>query len=195
MDGASVLMKMIFVDVENIGVKELEKIEVSVIDKVFVFSKSDAVKRVCEKSLFLYISDYPSGSNQADFCIIAYLSRALLAVDKELLNSVKFELYSNDENLISAFIFQCHQLGAASECIRTRQNTVVPMTKPTSNKITSSPVNKLLKVLSSPHTLDPNLQKKIGLSQSDFTKLINELVKENLIKRAPNSKKKWVKCE
>ncbi len=30
-------MKMIFVDAENVGLKELEKINASVVDKVFVF--------------------------------------------------------------------------------------------------------------------------------------------------------------
>ncbi|MBF4269331.1 hypothetical protein EAY71_20920, partial [Vibrio anguillarum] len=67
-------MKVIFVDAENVGLKELEKINASIVDKVFVFSKSDAVKLVCEKSLYLCLNDYPTGQNQADFYIIAYLS-------------------------------------------------------------------------------------------------------------------------
>lgn len=54
-------MKMIFVDAENVGLRELEKINASVVDKVFVFSKSDSVKLVCEKSLYLFLSDYPTG--------------------------------------------------------------------------------------------------------------------------------------
>lgn len=96
---------MIFVDAENVGLKELEKIGASIIDKVFVFSKSEAVKLVCDKSLYLFLSDYPTGQNQADFYIVAYLSRVLLALDKKQLDSVNFELYSNDESLISAFEF------------------------------------------------------------------------------------------
>ena len=39
-------IKAIFVDVENIGLKELKKINAEIVDKVFVFSKSDAVKLV-----------------------------------------------------------------------------------------------------------------------------------------------------
>ncbi|AKB05854.1 hypothetical protein HPY15_15580 [Vibrio cholerae] len=50
-------MKMIFVDAENIGLKELEKVKATVIDKVFVFSKVESVQRICEKSLFLYLSE------------------------------------------------------------------------------------------------------------------------------------------
>ncbi|MBF4242492.1 hypothetical protein EA003_22225, partial [Vibrio anguillarum] len=111
-------MKVIFVDAENVGLKELEKINASIVDKVFVFSKSDAVKLVCEKSLYLCLNDYPTGQNQADFYIIAYLSRVLLALDKKQLGSIHFELYSNDENLITAFEFQCDQLGATCQSIR-----------------------------------------------------------------------------
>ncbi|MCG9230945.1 MULTISPECIES: hypothetical protein [Vibrio harveyi group] len=45
-------MKMVFVDAENVGLKELEKLRASAIDKVFVFSKSEAIKQCCEKNLF-----------------------------------------------------------------------------------------------------------------------------------------------
>ncbi|HBC3962694.1 TPA: hypothetical protein KD885_002305 [Vibrio parahaemolyticus] len=186
-------MKMIFVDAENVGLKELEKINASVVDKVFVFSKSDSVKLVCEKSLYLFLSDYPTGQNQADFYIIAYLSRVLLALDKKQLGSVHFELYSNDESLISAFEFQCKQLGAPCQSIRTRDNTVVPIVKPQQTP-QKSPEDKLLHALKSPRALDPSFQKQLGLSKSDFTKAINELSKNNQIKRSPQSKKKWVRC-
>ncbi|GAA5788729.1 hypothetical protein NGY2020031_11740 [Vibrio cholerae] len=45
-------MKMIFVDAENIGLKELEKVKATVIDKVFVFSKVESVQRICENHYF-----------------------------------------------------------------------------------------------------------------------------------------------
>ncbi|MGS0675729.1 hypothetical protein [Shewanella sp. 125m-1] len=186
-------MKMIFVDAENVGVKELEKIDASVVDKVFVFSKSETVKLICEKSLYLYLSDYPSAPNQADFYIIAYLSRVLLALDKKQLNSVHLELYSNDESLILAFEFQCNQLGAAAICIRTRENTVVPIVNTSTPKL-KSPQDKVFSALKSPRALDPSLQKQLGLSKSAFTKAINELSNSNKIQRSQQSKKKWVRC-
>ncbi|MCR9500927.1 hypothetical protein [Vibrio vulnificus] len=186
-------MKVIFVDAENVGLKELEKINASIVDKVFVFSKSDAVKLVCEKSLYLCLNDYPTGPNQADFYIIAYLSRVLLALDKKQLGSTHFELYSNDENLITAFEFQCGQLGAVCQSIRTREQTVVPIIESTYPKPNSAEA-KLLKALKSPHSLDPEFQQRLGLSKSDFTKAINELSKSNQIKRSPQSKKKWMRC-
>ncbi|APC87642.1 TPA: hypothetical protein NKP78_004625 [Vibrio parahaemolyticus] len=184
-------MKMIFVDAENIGLKELEKVKATVLDKVFVFSKLESVQRVCEKSLFLYLSDYPSGANQADFYIIAYLSRVLLALDKNQFGTVNFELYSNDENLISAFEFQCGQLGANVKSIRTKDDTVVQL--PNVQK-KSTPQDKVFSALKLPRPLDPSLQKQLGLSKSDFSKAINELTKSKKIKRSPESKRKWVCC-
>ncbi|EJE4150087.1 TPA: hypothetical protein ACVU30_003882 [Vibrio parahaemolyticus] len=186
-------MKVIFVDAENVGLKELEKLNTSIVDKVFVFSKSDAVKLVCEKSLYLCLNDYPTGQNQADFYIIAYLSRVLVALDKKQLGSIHFELYSNDENLITAFEFQCGQLGATCQSIRTREQTVVPITESTGIE-PDSPEAILLAALKYPHSLDPKFQERIGLSRAEFTKAVNELSRNNQIKRSPESKKKWVKC-
>lgn len=161
-------MKMIFVDAENVGLKELEKIGASIIDKVFVFSKSEAVKLVCDKSLYLFLSDYPTGQNQADFYIVAYLSRVLLALDKK-------------------------QLGAAYRSVRTRDNTVVPIVEPSPAKH-KSPEEKLLHALNTPRALDPSFQKQLGLSKSDFSRAIQGLSQSNQIKRSPQSKKKWVRC-
>ncbi|MDP5255547.1 MULTISPECIES: hypothetical protein [unclassified Vibrio] len=144
--------------------------------------------------MYLFLSDYPTGHNQADFYIIAYLSRVLLALDKKQLGSVHFELYSNDESLISAFEFQCKQLGGLCQSIRTRENTEVPMVKP-QQPPKKSPEGKLLHALNSPRALDPSFQNQLGLSKSDFTKAINSLAKNNQIKRSPESKKKWVRCK
>lgn len=186
-------MRMIFIDAENIGLKYIEQLDATILDKVFVFSKSDAIKLACEKYLYLYLSDYPNGQNQADFYIIAYLSRILTAIDKKQLSTVQFGLYSNDENLIAAFNFQCAQLGAQCQVIRTKQDTVVPM-QPQSKTLTPSAEEKLYKALSQPKALDPSLQSQLGLSKSDFTKAINELTKKKRIQRTPESKKMWVQC-
>lgn len=185
-------MKMIFVDAENIGLKELEKVKATVVDKVFVFSKSEAVKLVCEKSLFLFLSDYPSASNQADFYIIAYLSRVLSSLEKKQFGSVNFELYTNDESLIAAFEFQCEQFGVTCRVVRTKDDTVVNLPKPISTSKT--PEDKVYSALKSPRPLDPDLQKQLGLSKSDFSKAINGLSKANKIQRSKESKRKWIQC-
>ncbi len=183
-------MKMIFVDAENIGLKALEKVKATPLDKVFVFSKVDAIKLACEKSLYLCLSDYPTATNQADFYIIAYLARILSTLDKQQLGSVQFELHSNDESLLTAFEFQCKQLGAGFNCLRTKKSNVVNLPKPEAK----SPVDKVLAALKSPKTLGPELQNQLGLSKSDFTRAINELTKSNQIQRSPESKRKWIQC-
>ncbi len=203
-------MKMLFIDAENVGLKTLEKITASIIDKVFVFSKSEADKLLCEKSLYLHLSDYPSGSNQADFYIIGYLSRVLTVLDKKQLKMISFELYSNDESLISAFEFQCKHLGANCVCVRTKEANVISITSAkvepnnkrcqTNKKPTKATEQnqqshlKLLKILTLPHALNPELQKKLGLSKSDFTKAVNILSKNKQIARTKESKRMWVRC-
>ena len=177
-------MKIIFVDAENVGLKELEKIKASIVDKVLVFSRVESIKQTCEKLLYLCLSDYPEGANQADFHIIAYLSRTLVSLSRNELNLITFELFSNDENLISAFKFQCDLLGGNSEAIRTKPDVVVSI-------VPKSAEDKIYNSLKQPTELAP-LQDKLKLPKSEFTKAINSLVKEIKIERSVESKKKWV---
>ena len=190
-------MKMIFVDAENVGLKVLESLEVSMIDKVFVFSKSNSVKQCCEKSFFFYFSDYPSGQNQADFYIVAHLSRILFFLSKTEIASICFELYSNDESLISACDFQCAQISAefrsirSIRSIRSKNKVVVPI-KQKKKSQAKTPEEKLHQILKSPMSLNLSLQKKLGLSKQDFSKAITTLTKSNKIKRSVENKKQWI---
>ena len=197
-------MEIIFVDAENIGSKGLEKLDTSIIDKVFVFSKSNTIKLVCEKKLYLFLTDYPCGSNQADFYIIAYLSRVLSSLNHTELTSIHFKLITNDESLISAFEFQCSQLGAISKIIRTNEkikadvNTVVqlapkPKPKPKPKHQPQSAEDKIISNLKLPTALNPDFRKKLGISQQEFSQATRELISKNKIKRSKESKKKWVK--
>ncbi|HEQ3586657.1 TPA: hypothetical protein VGT17_000439 [Vibrio harveyi] len=186
-------MKMVFVDAENVGLKELEKLRASAIDKVFVFSKSEAIKQCCEKNLFLYLSDYPNGQNQADFYIVAYLSRILTMLDKKQLGTVSFELYSNDESLISAYEFQCSQMGVLFRVVRTKEETVVPI-KQQKKQLSQSPEEKIYQALKVPTALDPSFQETLGLSRQVFTRAVNVLSTTNKIQRSTENKKKWVRC-
>ncbi|EPF7979315.1 hypothetical protein ACSVUT_005133 [Vibrio harveyi] len=186
-------MKMVFVDAENVGLKELEKLRASAIDKVFVFSKSEAIKQCCEKNLFLYLSDYPNGQNQADFYIVAYLSRILTMLDKKQLGTVSFELYSNDESLISAYEFQCSQMGAFFRVVRTKEENVVPI-KQQKKQLSQSPEEKIYQALKVPTALDPSFQETLGLSRQVFTRAVNVLSTTNKIQRSTENKKKWVRC-
>ena len=108
---------------------------------------------------------------------------------KKQLGSVHFKLYSNDENLIAAFEFQCIQLGGICDVIRTKEETVVKLV----SKLMSLE-DKIYSRLQSPQAFNPTFQKQVGLSKADFTRAVNELAKTNKIKRSPKSKKKWVRC-
>lgn len=100
-------MRFVFVDGENIGLKRVGQVKATLVDKVFVFSKLDSIKKHCEKELFYHFSDYPSGKNQADFYIISHLSRVLSTLEQNAFSSVHFELISDDKELIKAFDYQC----------------------------------------------------------------------------------------
>jgi len=186
-------MKFVFVDAENVGVKGIKKMKAALTDKVFVFSKSNGIKQHCEKELFHHLSDYPSGQNQADFYIISYLSRVLSMLDQQLLTASHFELFSNDENLILAFDFQCRKLGVKSRIVRTNEDVVVPIVANVETN-TVSAEEKIFAALESPKNLDPGFQEQLGLSRQAFTRAVNTLSKNNKIKRSEGDKKKWVQC-
>ena len=215
-------MKMIFIDAENIGLKEIEKAETCIIDKVFVFSKVESIKRSCEKLLYLCLSDYPDGANQADFYIIAYLSRILITLPKQQINTIEFELCTNDKNLISAFEFQCNLLRGKCTIIRTKKPSKelislelenIKQQSPNStqliNELSINASNKtlnhlidsypneckpLVKALQTPQKLNDDLRQKLHLSKSTFTKIINELRCKNRIKRTTKDKSFWELC-
>ncbi|EJO2026786.1 hypothetical protein NRC85_005020 [Vibrio parahaemolyticus] len=186
-------MKFVFVDAENVGLKGIEKVKVNIADKVFVFSKSNAVKQYCEKEFYHHLSDYPTGQNQADFYIISYLSRVLSTIGQKNLPSIHFELFSNDESLITAFEFQCKKLGAQFRGVRTKDEVVVPITSKSKNS-TQSAEDKIYAALKTPRNLDPSFQEQLGLSRQVFTRAVNVLSGSNKIQRSATDKKKWVQC-
>ena len=181
------MIKFKFIDFENIGLKELEKIESSVLDKTFVFTKSQSAKLLCKSNLYQVLSDYPTGQNQADFLIIAQLAKVLSMISRQEINKVQFYLYSNDESLISAFEFQCQSSDATFKVIRTKQNVVQL------KKAKATPEKLLLDALSSPQNLSLALQESLGLARSDFTRAINQLAQSKEIVKCKDSKKKWVR--
>lgn len=186
-------MKVILVDSENVGLKGVEKVSASISDRVFVFSKSENIEQYCEKSLYQHISDYPSGANQADFCIIAYLMRFLTLYDIKALSKLVFQLHSNDSNLITAFQYQCSRFSVKSEIIRTRDTSKVVALPVDQVKSKDEAAEVLLyDALSKPRALDEKLQAELGLPRQVFTKAINSLSSNNKIVRSAETKKKWV---
>ncbi len=179
-------MKLIFVDAENIGMKALSEMNVSIFDKVFVFSNDPEAKSICEQSLYLSLSGYPQKANQADFYIIAYLSKALSNLNKHERNKVSFVLYSKDVSLIEAFKFQCELVNAMC---------VIPMIEDNIVELyegeNATFGHKFMKFMSSPHTTQ-EIMTTLNLTQQEYTRLINPLIKEGIIKRSSKSSKKWV---
>lgn len=182
-------MKFIFVDAENIGLKEVESIEASVSDKVFVFSKNEAVKNVCERKLFLYISSYPVGSNQADFYLIGNLVGLILSLTPGQKPSCEFVLYSRDNSLVTAFSFQCK--------LHKAKSTIALEPKKSSNVVSIKKDltldQKILNLLKNPYPSE-TIRKKLNAEKPEFTRAINELIKDGKIKRQENSKKNWIKA-
>ncbi|CAH8232313.1 conserved hypothetical protein [Vibrio aestuarianus] len=185
-------MKVIFVDGENVGLKVVEKIDSALSDKVLIFSKSANIEQHCHKALFQHFSNYPSGSNQADFSIIANLSKYLTVYDTKSLSKAEFTLYTNDQDLISAFEFQCEEYNLKAKIIRTRE-TAKPVPLPVFIE-PNSPDEKVFKALEHPRALSPELQEELGLTRQVFTRVVNSLSASNSIKRSPENKKLWVQC-
>ncbi len=184
-------MRFIFVDAENIGLKEVEAINPSISDKVFVFSKSEAVKEVCERKLFLFISSYPSGSNQADFYIIGNMVGIIASLTDEQRKICQFILYSRDNSLATAFSFQCklhktkHSVALEPKVNSTPQSTAV-----TNNSVLSLE-QRMYELFQTEQTTE-SVRKKLCQPKSDFTRALNVLIKSKKIQRVSKTKKTWV---
>ena len=181
-------MKIKFVDAENVGLKVIDDIHLSAGDKVYVFSNTDAkrMKHACKEHHFIRLSGYPTGANQADFYIVAYLSRMLSTLPKNEVKICVFELYTKDKNLISAFKFQCN-LDSAKYRICNDIEKVIEHN-------TTSNTKRIFDALKTERPLNPKLQDKLGLSQSEFTRAIYALIKNKKIQRSLKRKKFWVQC-
>lgn len=181
-------MRFIFIDAENIGLKEIEMIETTIADKAFVFSKNESIKETCEKKLFLYISNYPTGPNQADFYIIANLIAVISSISTSLKSYCEFVLYTRDNSLVNAFVFQCdlHSVKHKIALKPKLTNNIIQISQePTLNQ-------KILDVLINPMQSEA-MRKKLRAPKSDFTRALNILIKENKIMRSPTCKKEWAR--
>lgn len=185
-------MRFIFVDAENIGLKEVESISASISDKVLVFSKDVAIKNVCERKLFLSNSSYPSGSNQADFYIIGNLVGIIASITEQQRELCQFVLYSQDNSLVTAFSFQC-KLHKIKHKIALEPK-VKPKAKPVIEQNKSIPIleDQIYEHFKTEQKTE-TVRKKLKLSQSDYTNALNTLIKSNKIHRVSKSKKTWVR--
>ena len=178
----------IFVDAENISLKEVESINASLSDKVFVFSKTDAVKSLCERKLFLYISSYPTGANQADFYLIATLSGIIASLSPAQKQICACVLYSRDNSLVAAFTFQCklHQVNYKVAL----QPKLPKVVKHVSN--VNSLEEKILTLLTTPMKSEA-IREQLNVPRTEFTRSLNQLIRDEKIKRSPERQKSWIR--
>lgn len=186
-------MRFIFVDAENIGLKEMDSINASISDKVLVFSKNEAVKSVCERKLFLSHSSYPSGPNQADFYIIGNLVGIITSITEQQREACNFVLYSQDNSLVMAFSFQCKLHKVKSQIAlapKEKLNTQPVIEQKKVAPLLEDVIYDLFKTEQKTETI----RKKLKASKPDFTRALNTLVKSNKIKRVSKTKKTWIRA-
>ena len=184
-------MKIYYVDAENVGIDFLEGEKASVLDKVFVFSNSDSLKSDCEKLLYTCVSGYPSGKNQADFHMIAHLTRLLSMLSKKEKGSVSFIFCSKDQDLLKAFDSQCSLAGIkAFSSYPGNKNKIKSNGGSQKNNKRPNLENLILESLVQPSKAI-DIQRMLGVSKSEFSKAINKLIKTEEIKRHSKSSKKW----
>ncbi|MDD9176043.1 hypothetical protein PVK62_07825 [Aliivibrio sp. S3MY1] len=184
-------MNLIFVDAENVGLNTIQEIDTRITDKVFVFSNNEQIKILCHDLMFIMMDGYPIGKNQADFYLIAHLSKAISQVRYDEKKKLTFILYSNDNSLCQAFEFQCQHASISCEIIHTKpiqgQNT-------NNQEYTTAELNNiacLYKALKSKSMLVTELFNTTKLAQNEATKALNALVKKDLIARSSSNKKVW----
>jgi hypothetical protein len=190
-------LKFIFIDAENIGLKEVEAVTAEITDKVLVFSKNDSIKEICERKLFICNSNYPTGSNQADFYIIGKLVGMFASLTEQQRGSCHFVLYSQDNALVTAFSFQCklhkvkHNIALVS---KTQAQPITPVAEPKNNKSLQSLEQKIYDHFKTEQTTE-NVRKKLNQSKPDFTKALNALIKAKKIQRVSKNKKTWMRTK
>lgn len=184
-------MNVIFVDAENVGVLPIQDMDARITDKVFVFSNNEQIKTLCHDLMFIVMDGYPVGKNQADFYLIAHLSKALSQVRYDEKKKLTFILYSNDNSLCQAFEFQCQQASISSEIVNTKP-VLVQATG--IQEYTAKDLNNialLYNTLKAKSMIVTELFNTTKLDQTEATKALNALVKKELIARTPNKKKVW----
>lgn len=182
--GEIIILKIYYVDAENVGLSLLDETKISILDRVFVFTNNENLKTTCSSAQLNCVSGYPAGQNQADFYIIAHLSNVLSRLSKAEKMVIEFNICTRDKNLWSAFKFQCLLAGVKSSA----PNIVIEVEA--SNILSVS--EKILKLTSIPITVT-EIQNKLKIQQSVFTTSFNQLIKTGKIKRQKESKKHWLR--
>ena len=182
-------MKIYYVDAENVGIDFLEGKKVSILDKVFVFTNNESFKLECENLLYTCVTGYPTGKNQADFYMIAHLTRLISQLSNKEKGVVNFIFCSKDQDLLKAFESQCSLAGIKAFTSYPADKNKAELNRE-SKKKNPSIESQILEKFAQP-TKACDVQKALGLTKSEFSKTINKLIKAKKIKRQSKSSKKW----
>lgn len=187
-----------YVDAENVNLNSLDQKHLSVLDRVFVFTKHSKPSANYSNHLYEFIGGYPTGKDQADFYIIAHLSRVLGDLTQAEKKVVSFHIHSKDKNLCTAFEFQCSLAGAVFskplyEEGKKPNLSVVPKQKdkPEESEVIAI-ASRLKSIVNQPVSVTEIRASLPALSQQDFTRSFNWLIQNKEIKRSKNTPKKWV---
>jgi nicotinamidase-related amidase len=186
-------LRFIFVDAENIGLKGVEAIDASISDKVIVFSKNEAVKEACERKLFLYVSSYPSGPNQADFYVIGNLIGIIASLSEVQRSACQFILYTQDNALTTAFSFQCKLHKVNSKIALKPKSDVQQKRIVEPKKLLQSLEQMIYDQLKTAQTTEA-VRKKLKQPKPEFTKALNQLIRAEKIRRVSKNKKTWIQA-
>lgn len=187
-------MRFIFIDAENVGIKFMQQFETTLNDRVWVTSKLEAVIELCRQRFYHCDSGYQVGANQADFVLIHYATRVIDKLSLAERKGVVFELVTNDSSLSLAFSTICQYESVSCVITSTigRTDIVRPELKTTINDNTLE--GKILQAASQPISLNEEVQRKLGIAKSDFTRITNQLIRSQLLIRSERNNKKWVRC-
>ena len=200
-------MKIYYVDAENVGIDFLVEKNVSVLDKVFVFTKNKSLIFECEKQLYISVSGYEVGKNQADFHMVAHLARLLSQLSVKEKGAINFIFCSKDQDLLKALDSQCSLAGIktfTSYPAENKKKKSNSASKPNTDKnntrktgVKKGVKNQSIENLVLEKFAQPSkacdVQVALGLSKAEFSKAINKLIKAGKIKRQSKSSKKWRK--
>ena len=180
-------MKIYYVDAENVGIDFLTGKNISVLDKVFVFSNNESIQAECEKNFYIGVTGYPVGKNQADFYMVGHLARLISLLSEKDKGVINFIFCSKDQDLLKALGSQCSLSGikafssypvankkaksnSASKANTGKKNTHKKCAKKgAENQSMESSILECFAQPSKPY----DVQIALGLSKPEFTKAIH----------------------
>lgn len=193
-------MKIYYIDAENVGIDVLKDKSVSVLDKVYVFSNNKSVNAECDKRLYIAVSGYPVGKNQADFYMVGHVARLISLLSNKEKGIINFIFCTKDQDLLKALFYQCSSAGIKifSSCPVIKEKKSSGCVGKANNKShtqkgnagNSCIENLILQCFAQPSKLY-DVQVALGLSQSDFAIAVNKLANAGKIERQSKSSKKW----